>query len=250
MPAPWLRLGLIASFAASGPLSAAETAQDPVLAEVAAHDEALAAAHGRGDMAAYRAGLSKNYVYIDIGGKRVTADMLEARRTNDQRRVVSSETTEQEALRLSDDVVLLRGLDRSLSTYYGGLPRTGLSRWTALWAREADGVWRLVADTATPVRDVDRVSFVPVPQPAEVLARRAGRWRLALPSPMELVLEMQGDHLVGRLAGQDVRWTFHPVSEAHFMATERPFELRYAGDDAMELVTWGTPTRASRIGKP
>lgn len=226
---------------------AAEPSKDAVLAEVAARDAELAEAHGRGDMAAYRAGLSKGYAYIDIGGQRVTADKLDARRAHDQRRVVSSETSEEEALRLSDSVVLLRGLDRTRSTYYGGLPRAGTSRWSALWVREPDGVWRLTAETATPVRDVDAVTFVPVAQLAQVLARRAGRWRLALPTPIELVLEVRGDHLLGRLAGQDVRWTFRPVSNAHFMATERPFELRYSGDDTMELVTWGTATRAVRI---
>jgi ketosteroid isomerase-like protein len=247
MPAFALRFFLLVSIATSGSLLAAESSTDAVLAEVAARDAELAAAHGRGDMAAYRAGLSKDYAYIDIGGQRVDADKLQARRTRDQRRVVSSEGSEEEAVRVSENVVLLRGLERTRSTYYGGLPREGASRWSALWVREADGVWRLAAETATPVRDADAVSFVPVPQPAEVLARRAGRWRLALPTPMELVLEVQEDHLVGRLVGQDVRWTFRPISNAHFMAKENPFELRYTGDDAMELVTWGTPTRAVRI---
>jgi hypothetical protein len=203
--------------------SAAAETPDAVVAQVRARDAELGAAHGRGDLKTYRAGLSKRYVCIDIGGQRVTAERLEARRAPDQRRVVFSESSEDEALRLSDSVVLLRGLERSVATYWGGLPRVGASRWSALRVREEDGVWRLTAETSTTVREADHLPFVHVPQPAATIATLAGRWTLAL------------------------RLTFRPASPTHFFAEERPFELRFGpGTDAASLVTWGTPTAATR----
>lgn len=221
---------------------------DPVIAEVMARDAEIAAAHGRGDLSSYRAGLSKHYAYIDIAGVRVTADMLEARRSGDQRRVVSSTSEEEEALRIADDVVLLRGVEHSVAAYYGGLPRVASSRWTALWVREDDGVWRMVAETSTPVSDSDALPFVHAPQPAETVAALAGRWRLATTPVLELELEAKDGVLVGRLPGQAVAWTFRPASAIHWFAAERPFELRFAADGTtLEMVTWGTATAAQRI---
>ena len=229
----------------------ANPAEDPVVAAVQARDAEIADAHGRGDLATYRAGLSERYVYIDIGGKRITADMLAARRQDDQRRVVASESSEEEAVRLSDSVVLLRGLERSVASYYGGLPWVGASRWSALWVREDDGIWRLVADTATPVRKDDSLPFVVTAQSAETLAPLAGRWSLALTPPLELVLQADKGNLRGKLSGQTVHWTFQPASARHFIAKERPFELRFAGDgQSLELVTWGIATAATRIADP
>lgn len=226
----------------------APAVEDPVIAEVKARDSELAEAHGRGDLATYRAGLSSRYVYIDVGGKRVTPDILQKRRENDERRVVSSETTEEESIRLSDTVVLLRGLEHSVSTYYGGLPRTGSSRWSALWVREDDGIWRLVAETATPVRKDESLAFVHVPQPAATLDALAGRWTLALRPAMELRLRAEGGKLIGSLDGKSVRFTFSPASATHFFAEDRPFELRFAADGrSLDLVTWGNTTAATRV---
>jgi len=229
----------------------ADPAEDPVVAAVQARDAEIADAHGRGDLATYRAGLSERYVYIDIAGKRVTAEMLAARRQDDQRRVVASESSEEEAVRLSDSVVLLRGLERSVASYYGGLPRVGASRWSAVWVREDDGIWRLVADTATPVRKDESLPFVVTAQSGKTLAPLAGRWLLALTPPLELVLQADNGNLRGILSGQTVHWTFQPASARHFIAKERPFELRFASDgQSLELVTWGTATAATRILEP
>ncbi|HMP64638.1 MAG TPA: nuclear transport factor 2 family protein [Pyrinomonadaceae bacterium] len=225
----------------------AKDSNDAVIAEVLARDAEIAAAHGRGDMAAYRAGLSKEYVYIDISGKRVTLDILEQRREEDKRRIVSSESSEDEAIRIADDVVLLRGLESSVASYYGGLPRISRSRWTALWVREADGVWRLRADTATIVRD-EALPFVHVPQSEAALRALTGRWALSLDPPMELVLVHESDKLIGTITGQEVKFTFRPASAVHFIAAERPFELRFAPDGrSLQFVTWGTPTTATRV---
>ncbi len=229
----------------------AAAVDDPVIAQVRAADDALQAAHGRGDLATYRAGLSKHYAYVDVGGARVTGELLQERRENDLRRVVSSETSEDEAVRLADNAVMLRGVDTSLATYYGGLPRASVSRWTALWVREDDGVWRLAAETATPVRQNDGLAFVPAPQPAAVLQALAGNWRVATETPLTLQLRVEGETLVGSLAGQDVRWTFHPASPTHFFAKKRPFELRVAADgQSLQFVTWGTATEAKRVITP
>ncbi len=223
---------------------------EAVIAEVMARDAEIAAAHGRGDMAAYRAGLSKHYAYVDVGGKRVTADMLEARRSGDQRRVVSSETEEEEAVRIAEDVVLLRGLEHSVAAYYGGLPRVSSSRWTALWVREEDGVWRVVAETATPVRKSDALPFVHTPQPPATVDALAGRWQLATTPALELQLEARDGALIGRLAGQTVAWTFRPASASHWFADKRPFELRFAPDgSSLELVTWGAASAGRRLAE-
>ncbi len=244
-----MRIGLIlvvASFFPGVNAVAAEV-EDPVIAEVLARDEWLAAAHGRGDMATYLAGLSKRYAYIDVSGARVTADTLQQRREKDHRRVVSSETTEQEALRLADRVVLLRGLDHSVASYFGGLPRVSTTRWTALWVREEDGAWRLTADTATPVKASQSLPFLHAPQSEATLQALAGRWTLALQPAMDLVLVVEGGKLVGTLVGQEAQFVFSPTSATHFFAEERPFELRFSPDGkSLSLVTWGTPTAAAR----
>lgn len=224
-------------------------AEDPVVASVWARDAELAAAHGRGDLSTWRAGLSARYAYIDVGGQRVSADRVEARRDDDHRRVLSSRTSEEEGLRLADDVVLLRGREDSHALYYGVLPRIAQSRWSAVWVREDDGVWRLVAETATPIRNEEALPFVRNPQPASVLAALAGRWTLATTPPRTLDLRVEGDALIGRLEGESVRWTFQPASATHYVATERPFELRVeAGGRRLSLVTWATPTAAVRAG--
>ena len=231
-----------------GAIAAAEPPQDPVIAQVMARDDELASAHGRGDMATYRAGLSKRYAYIDIGGERVTADTLEARRENDQRRVVSSETAEQEAMRLTDDVVLLRGLERSHASYFGGLPRIATSRWTALWVRESDGVWRLTAETATTVKSGTSPRYVTTAQPDATLQALAGRWTLQLEPALQLDLRVENGNLVGTLPGQAEQFVFSPVSATHYFADTRPFELRFAPDGkSLSLLTWGTATVATRI---
>lgn len=225
----------------------AVTPLDPVVVEVKARDAELSAAHGRGDMATYLQGLSRRYVYIDVNGGRVIADKLAARRNNDQLRQISSETEEEEAVRLSDGVVLLRGLERASFTYFGGLPRQGSTRWTALWAREDDGQWRLVSETATPVVSDKGLSFTEVRQPEAALKARQGRWKLALAEPLVLALSAEKGRLVGTLEGQSLRLTFAPASATHYFALERPFELRFDRDgSAATLLTWGNPTRARR----
>ncbi|RYG14014.1 MAG: nuclear transport factor 2 family protein [Burkholderiales bacterium] len=221
--------------------------EDPIIAQVMARDDELASAHGRGDMATYRAGLSQRYVYIDIGGQRVTADTLEARRENDQRRVVSSETSEQEATRLTNDVVMLRGLECSHASYFGGLPRISSSRWTALWVREDDGVWRLTAETATPVKTGAESRYIRVGQSDATLQALAGRWTLQLQPAMQLSLRVENGNLVGTLPGQAEQFVFSPASATHYFADTRTFELRFAADgESLRLLTWGTATAAVR----
>ncbi len=232
-----------------GGVAAQAASDDPVIAQVWARDAELAAAHGRGDLTAWRAGLSSRYGYIDVGGQRAGADRIEARRGEDHRRVLSSRTSEEEGLRLADDVVLLRGREDSHALYYGVLPRIAQARWSAVWVREDDGVWRLVAETATPIQNEQTVPFVRSPQPASVLAALAGRWTLATTPPRTLDLSAEGDALIGRLDGESVRWTFRPASATHYVATERPFELRVEpGGRRLSLVTWDTPTAAVRAG--
>jgi hypothetical protein len=243
-----LKIAAAAALLLAGAAAGAEPPADPVVADVLARDIALQTAYGRGDYETYRAGLSKNYVYIDVGGQRVTIDRLLKRRAADGRRVISSKTSEEEAIRLSDTVVLLRGLDRGLAHYYGGLPRKGETRWTSLWVREADGVWRLTADTATPVRDSEASAMEPAPQSAETLARHAGRWTLATDTPLTMTLRAHDGRLLGSLDGQTVTFSFHPLSATRFVEAERPFELSFSDDgDRLTLVTWGTATAGRRV---
>jgi ketosteroid isomerase-like protein len=223
---------------------------DPAIAEVRARDAELAAAHGRGDMATYEKGLSEKYVYIDVGGRRVTADKLTTRRSNDQLRQVESEVLEEESVRVSDSVVLLRGLERGSFTYFGGLPRQFLTRWSALWARDADGEWRLVAETATPVTSDTGLPFTPAKQSAKALRSRQGAWNLMLPQALVLRLVADQGRLIGTLDGQTVQLTFVPASPTHYFALERPFELRFEDDqNKFTLVTWSISTAGQRLKK-
>ncbi len=229
------------------PTLAAEPA-DPVLAEVRARDAELSAAHGRGDMATYMRGLSEKYVYIDVGGRRVTADKLASRRSNDQLRQVASEVLEEESVRVSDSVVLLRGLERGSFTYFGGLPRQTTTRWSALWALEGDGKWRLVAETATPVTSDTGLPFTPAKQSDAALRSRQGQWRLMLPQELVLRLVADNGRLIGTLDGQSIQLTFLPASPSHYFALERPFELRFEDDrNRLTLTTWGIPTVGQRV---
>jgi len=223
---------------------------DPVIAEVKARDAELSAAHGRGDMATYLKGLSARYVYIDVNGARVTADKLATRRSNDQLRQVASESFEEESLRISDGVVLLRGLEQASFTYFGGLPRKGATRWTALWAREDDGQWRLVTETATPVRSDAGLPFTEVRQATAGVQARQGQWSLALPQPLVLSLKAENGRLIASIEGQTLRVTFAPASATHYYALERPFELRFGRDgESLELVTWGIATPGRRVSR-
>lgn len=249
---PWRRCGRLVALVAAGLLGQsigwAAEAEDPVIAEVKARDAELSTAHGRGDMATYLQGLSKRYVYTDVGGRRVTAAQLAIRRGNDQLRQVASETLEEESLRVSDSVVLLSGLERGSFTYFGGLPRQGSTRWTALWAREEDGQWRLVAETATPVTGDGGLPFIAARQPEAAVRSRQGAWQLDLPQPMRLHLIAEGGRLIGTLEGQSIKLTFVPASPTHYFALERPFELRFASDrQKLTLVTWGIETAARRV---
>jgi ketosteroid isomerase-like protein len=245
---PWVRgaLAFVLGSQAMLPALAAEPA-DPVVAEVLARDAALSAAHGRGDMTTYLQGLSRKYVYIDVAGGRVSADKLATRRGNDQLRLVSSEVSEEESVRLADNVVLLRGLERGSFTYFGGLPRQNTTRWSALWVREDDGQWRLVAETATPVTTDAGLPFMPAELPANEVRSRQGLWNLSLPQELVLRLAADGGRLIGTLEGQSLKVTFVPASPRHYFALERPFELRFGEDrNEVTLVTWGISTRGQR----
>ena len=126
-------LGLLAGTLLAGGCLAADS-PDPIVAEVMKRDAELSAAHGRGDMAIYRQGLSQRYVYIDVGGRRVTADTLASRRANDQLRLVSSESSESEALRLADTVAWIRASSHtsaaSLDKEVAAGPRYGSAKTT------------------------------------------------------------------------------------------------------------------------
>jgi ketosteroid isomerase-like protein len=230
---------LVIAWVAGTVLAGAATAQpaDPLLAQVQAADEALAAAHGRGDMETYLKGLSDDYLYIDIGGKRVTKAEITRRRAADKRLVTSSEASEDEAIRVSDNAVLLRGREIS-----------GDSRWTALWVREADGQWRVLAETSTPVRDDSASPYARVKLPAGAIEAHAGKWALELAKPITLALAVEGQSLVGTLSSDtEARFTFVPHAPGQFHALERDFQLKFAPDGrTLTLVTWGTPTRGTR----
>lgn len=238
-------MAFAAIWVAAAPIAA--QAEDPMLTQVRAADDALSAARGRGDMATYLKGLSVHYLYIDIGGKRVTKEILAERRAADKRIVISSEASEDEAIRISDHAVLLRGRDKSLASYYGGLPRRGDVRWTALWVREADGQWRVIAETATPVRDDSFSPYATISLPADQLASHAGDWALGLPKPITFTLKAEGEKLIGTLSSDPVRFTFLPHAPGQFHAVERDFQLNFAPDGkTLTLVTWGVPTKGVR----
>lgn len=237
-------LGLVAA-CVSAPSPVDEAA---ILAEVEAVDLAAMKAQNSGDLEAFANYLSEEYAYIDLSGNRVDKAQMLARRAEDKRAILSETPSEDEAILLAPDVVMFRGRTDIVSSYYGGLPRPGSTRYSVIWRKEADGQWRMVAAQTTDRIKREYPVKTRVPVDADTLALYAGTYVLATERPLTLKLEAGEGQLLATIEGQFEDMVFLPESGTRFFATERPFELVLSEDAcSLTMVTFGAETPGKRV---
>lgn len=220
---------------------------NPILAEAQAADAAYMAATSSGDLKTMAEFIAEDYAYIDVNGDRVDKAKLFSRREGDKLSMSEMVDSENEAVVLSPVTVLLRGKTSGTAYYFGGLPRPGTTRWSAIWRKDADGKWRVVAEQTTVVSEPHRYPNA-VALAASEVATHAGTWRLATQNPMDMTLKAEGSTLKASIAGQFADMLFQPSAPGVYFNTLRPFELRFAADGkSMTLVTWGSETAGIRI---
>jgi ketosteroid isomerase-like protein len=237
----------VCALAAAGP-AIAET-ESSVLAEAKAADAAYMAATSNGEHAVMADFIAEDYVYIDVEGNRIDKSKLFSRRAGDQLSMAEMVDSENEAIVLSPVTVLLRGKTTGTAYYFGGLPRSGSTRWSAIWRKDADGKWRVVAEQTTVVSEPPKYPAA-ISMPSEAIAIYAGTWRLATRTPMDLTLKADAGALKASIAGQFDDMLFQPSAPGIFFNTLRPFELRFAPNGTtMTFVSWGIETTATRIAR-
>lgn len=247
----WLRVGLLAVAASlTGACAGMPGGMDEaaLIAEAEAADLAAMKAQNSGDLETFATYLSEDYAYIDLSGNRIGKAAMLARRSEDKRGVISETSSEDESVVLAPGVVMFRGRTDAVTSYYGGLPRPGSTRYSVVWRKEADGQWRMVAAQTTDRIKREYAVKVRAGVPAERLEYLAGSYELATAPALTLKLEAAGGRLLASIDGQFEGMEFFPESETDFFATERPFELRIAEDAcSLVLVTFGAETAGKRI---
>jgi ketosteroid isomerase-like protein len=247
---------MLKTFIACAAVSALATAgsatvktEHPVLVEAKAADAAYMAATSKGELEVMADFIAEDYVYIDVEGNRIDKAKLFSRRDGDHLSMADMVDSENEAIVLSPVTVLLRGKTTGTAYYFGGLPRTGSTRWSAIWRKDADGKWRVVAEQTTVV--ADQPKYPPaIALPSDEIAIYAGTWRLATRTPMDLTLSADAGALKASIAGQFDDMLFQPSARGIFFNTLRPFELRFAPDGTtMTFVSWGIETTGTRIAR-
>ncbi len=230
-------------------LPAALPADTSILAEAKAADAALIAAQSRNDLKAMAEMIADDYAYIDVTGNRVGKAQLLSRREGDKLSLSEMVDSEEEAIVLSPATVLLRGKSAGTALYFGGLPRKGATRWSAIWRKDGDGRWRVVAEQTTVIDEGGPKKARATLKPADV-APHAGRWTLATRTPMAMTLVAEGDTLKASIPGQFTDMIFLPESPGVFFNTLRPFELHFAKNGkSLKMITWGETTPGTRITK-
>lgn len=238
--------GLLAACAVTDVQSTADDAAMIAEAEVA--DLAAMRAQNSGDLEAFANYLSEDYAYLDLSGNRVGKAAMLARRAEDKRTVLSETSSEDESIVLGPGVVMFRGRTDAVTSYYGGLPRPGSTRYSVIWRKEADGQWRMVAAQTTDRIRREYPLKVRAEVPAAALGRYEGAFELATGEPLTLVLEAGEGRLLATIEGQFEDMEFFPESENRFFATTRPFELVIAEDGrSLTLVTFGAETAGVRV---
>lgn len=245
MKANWLDRAACLALLVSTPLHA--QTENPILAEAQAADAAYMAATSSGNLKAMTDFVAEDYAYIDVNGDRIDKAKLFSRRQGDHLSMSEMVDSENEAVVLSPVTVLLRGKTSGTAYYFGGLPRPGTTRWSAIWRKDADGKWRVVAEQTTVVSEPHKYPKA-VTLAASEVAVHAGTWRLATRKPMDMTLKAEGSALKASIAGQFADMLFQPSGPGVYFNTLRPFELRFAADGkTMTFVTWGSETAGARI---
>jgi len=218
-----------------------------LIAEAESADLAAMRAQAAGDLETFAKYLSEDYAYIDLSGNRIGKAQILARREEDKRGIISETSSEDESVVLGPGVVMFRGRTDVTSSYYGGLPRPGSTRYSVIWRKEADGQWRMVAAQTTDRILREYPVKVRAEVPADVLHLYAGTYELETETSLTLILEAQEGRLLASIPGQFEDMEFHPESETRFFATARPFELVLAEDAcSLVLVTFGAETKGLR----
>lgn len=228
------------------PIASVDT--DLLIAEAEAADLAAMQAQAAGDLETFAKYLSEDYAYIDLSGNRIGKAQILARREEDKRGIISETSSEDESVVLGPGVVMFRGRTDVVSSYYGGLPRPGSTRYSVIWRKEADGQWRMVAAQTTDRIRREYPVKVRAEVPGDVLDLYAGAYELETKTPLTLVLEARDGRLLATIPGQFEDMEFHPESETRFFATARPFELVLSEDAcSLVLVTFGAETKGLRV---
>ncbi|WP_291195892.1 DUF4440 domain-containing protein [Hyphomonas sp.] len=223
---------------------------DPVaiIAEAEAADVAAMRAQSAGDLEAFANFLSEDYAYVDLSGNRIGKAEILARREQDKRAVLSETPSEDESIVLAPNVVMFRGRTDAVTSYYGGLPRPGSTRYSVIWRKEADGQWRMVAAQTTDRIKREYPVKVRREVPGDVLNLYAGTYELDTKTPLTFILEAEAGRLLATIPGQFEDMEFFPESETRFFATARPFELVLSEDAcSLVLVTFGAETNGLRV---
>jgi ketosteroid isomerase-like protein len=220
--------------------------ENEIIREVRTADDARAACLQRGDRAGAAAFLSERYVYNDIAANRLSRQQMIDRRGEDHRRVIESVEVDSETVVISQDVVIQRGREDVLSVYYGGLPRRGGGRWMAVWHRERDGVWRVVAEQATEATQRTYPVKARIELPVARLAGFAGSYTLETDPPLTFLIRAGEQGLLASIPGEFEDMLFYPEGGSAFFSTERPFDLVFdETGGGITLTTWGVPTRGT-----
>lgn len=240
-------LPVLAACATAGPRAEYQDGA-AVIAEAEAADLAAMRAQAAGDLDAFSGFLSEDYAYIDLSGNRIgKADIL-ARRREDRRAVIEEVSSEDEAILLGPGVVMFRGRTDGVSSYYGGLPRPGSTRYSVVWRKEADGKWRMIAAQTTDRIRREYTVKERVQLPDDELIRFAGTYELDAHQPLILQLQAGDSRLLATISGQFEDMEFFPESETRFFAAARPFELVLSEDACLlTLITFGAETRGVRV---
>ena len=218
---------------------------EQVIREVLAAEEAFVSSERAGDLEAQAELLADDYVYIDISGKRVTKPELLERRRGDKRYVPDLVASEVEVVPLTSEYAISRGQWESTSSYYGGLPRSEVDRYTAVWVKR-DGRWQILADQVTPMITREYPVKQRILLTDEDLIPFEGTYQLDVGSNLRFSLRAVEGRLIFRIPGEIEDMDFFPASPNSFFAIERPFELRFEADDSLVVTTWGVESLARR----
>jgi ketosteroid isomerase-like protein len=223
---------------------------DAVVRECLAADARYSEAASRGDYQAMAEFVTPDFVYIDISGNRMTPELMLARRSADHRVVLNSEVLGEEVIALAGNIVVMRLHERTLSHYYGGLPRRSESRSTFIWVRGADNQWRMQLAQANIVQRPAFPVKVRRDLSAQQLRTFAGTYKLQHQPGLTFIIRASEDALYAEIPGEFTDMAFYAEGEREFFASARPFELRFNENaDELTLITWGNETPGVRLGE-
>jgi ketosteroid isomerase-like protein len=239
---------LIALAACSSVPGAVPLDEAALIAEAEAADLVAMRAQNTGDLETFARYLAEDFAYIDLSGNRIGKEQILARRAEDKHAVISEMPSEDEAVVLAPNVVMFRGRTDAVTSYYGGLPRPGSSRYSVVWRKDAGGQWQMVASQTTDRIRREYPVKVRTDVAGDLLDVYAGSYVLETETPLTLRLRADGGRLLASIDGQFTDMVFQPESDTRFFTTERPFEIVMAEDAcSLVMVTFGAETVGKRI---